>query len=152
MSSLKSSSPGALEEEETNSELFTGLLAERHNDSGTLESALFNSRDDDYDDDEPEEGMNDTISSYEAGAFISPSGCCSNCGKDGCRREPCEKCKELLCLDCIVKYRKGGRILYLCGECAAHYRKWRIRKIIIAISVVVLAGIISLVVYVSTKK
>lgn len=152
MSSLKSSSPGALEgEESSNSELFTGLLAERHNDSGTLESALFNNYNND-DDDEVEEGINDTISSYEASAFISPSGCCSNCGKDGCRREPCEKCKELLCLDCIVKYRKGGRVLYLCGDCAEHYRKWRIRKIIIAISIVVLAAIISLVVYIFTKK
>ena len=148
MSSLKSSSPDALEDEHDDSELFKGLLPERHFDNGTLESALFNNH---YDDDEEaEEGMGGTISSHEAGAFISPSGCCSNCGKDGCRREPCERCKDLLCLDCIVKYKKGGRVLYLCSDCEKHYRKWRIRKVLIAVSFVVLAAVVCLIVYVNT--
>lgn len=147
MSSLQTPSPGDLEEHDV-SGLYTGLLADRYNDNGTLEAAIFNSHNESLDDDD--EGGEGLVNSGEASIFISHSGCCVVCGKDGCRREPCENCKDLLCQDCVVKYKKGGRVLYLCSECAQHYRKWHVRKIIITVTIVVVAIVISLIAYILT--
>lgn len=162
MSSLHSPSPGVVEDEKSTGELYTGLLSERHStDNGTLESAILHNHDQeidievDNDYDGVDEEENDTIGSGEANIFILSGGYCKGCGKDGRRLEACEKCKEMLCLDCIVKYRKGGRVLYLCSECADEYKKWHRRKIIAVVAIVVIAVIVGMVAYIwsfNTKR
>ena len=144
MSSPQTHSSGS-PDEQSNSELYTGLLTDRLNDNGTLEAAV--SQGCGSDDEEVEDSP---IDSDEARIFISSSGVCNSCGKDGTRKDACEKCRSRVCRECMVKYRKGGRVLYVCDECAKKLKRVRMLKIAAAVSVVAVTAVICLIVFIVT--
>ena len=109
---------GTSPNEQSNSELYAGLLTERLSDDGSLEAAAAATAQDCDSPDEDKDEDESTISSNEARIFISSSGSCTTCGKDGTRKDACEKCRARVCRNCMVRYRKGGRVLYICDNCA----------------------------------
>ena len=138
---------GTSPNEQSNSELYAGLLTERLSDDGSLEAAAAAAQNCDSADEDEDES---TIGSDEAHVFISSSGSCATCGKDGTRKDACERCRTRVCRDCMVRYRKGGRVLYICDNCAKKLKKKRLLKIAAAVSVVAVTAVICLIVFIAS--